>query len=106
MIDEKFALYDLNEKQGWLLSSFKDKEDIHYSPLLQLGRTNFSDPWEDKDFHHHTNSLEIYLLNEGILWVAVDNTAIKMNGCSLLVVQPGISHSVIGGQGKINQRSL
>jgi len=106
MSDSKFTLYDLNEKSGWLLSSFMDKEDSHYSPLLQLGRTNFLDPWEDKDFHHHTNSLEIYLLVEGILWIAVDNIPIRMKGCSLLVVQPGFSHSVIGGEGKINHYGM
>ena len=106
MNKEKHTLYDLNDKQGWLLSSFKDKEDTHYSPLLQLGRTNFVNPWEDKDFHHHSNSLELYLLNEGILWVAVANIPIRMEGCSLLVVQPGISHSVIGGEGQINHYGM
>ena len=28
MKDKKFVLYDLNEKKGWILSSFKDEEDI------------------------------------------------------------------------------
>ncbi len=106
MRNEKFTLYDLNERQGWILSSFKDKEDVHYSPLLQLGRTNFCEPWEDKDFHHHTISLELYLLNEGIMWIAVDNIPIKMVGCSLLLVQPGISHSAIGGEGRINHYGM
>lgn len=106
MKDKKFVLYDLNEKKGWILSSFKDEEDIHFSPLLQLGRTNFCNPWEDQDFHHHTTSLELYLLNEGSLWVVVDGNSIKMDGCSLLVVQPGISHSVVGGEGKINHYGM
>jgi len=101
MTDTSFSLYDLENKHGWLLSSFKNKDDIHYSPLLQFGRTNYCDPWQDPHFHSHSISQEIYLLIEGELWHLVDDIPIVMKERSLLIVQPGISHSIIGGRGKI-----
>ncbi|MHA1952844.1 MAG: hypothetical protein ACXAAM_04180 [Candidatus Heimdallarchaeaceae archaeon] len=96
-----YTLYELVNKQGWILSSFKEKDDIDYSPLLQFGRTNFQDPWQDPNFHSHTVSLEVYFLIEGEFWVVVDDIPIVMKGRSLLLIQPGISHSIIGGKGKI-----
>ena len=101
MHDSKYSLYDLNDKKGWILSSFLDKNDLHYSPLLQFGRTNFCDPWQDPSFHYHTVSQEIYFLVEGELWHLVNDVPILMKGRSLLLVQPGVSHSIIGGKGKI-----
>ncbi|NPD90247.1 MAG: hypothetical protein HGN29_16165, partial [Asgard group archaeon] len=88
-----YTLYNLENKNGWLLSSFKGKDDNCYSPLLQFGRTNFQEPWQDPNFHSHSISLEIYLLIEGELWHVVDEVPIIMKGRSLLLVQPGISHS-------------
>jgi mannose-6-phosphate isomerase-like protein (cupin superfamily) len=101
MTKQSFTLYDLENKQGWILSSFKNKDDVHYSPVLQFGRTNYCDPWQDPNFHSHNISLEVYLLIEGELWHVVNDLPIDMKGRSLLVVQPGISHSIIGGRGKI-----
>jgi mannose-6-phosphate isomerase-like protein (cupin superfamily) len=101
MNSSKYQLYDLDDKQGWILSSFMEENNIHYSPLLQFGRTNFCDPWKDPDFHYHTISQEIYLLIEGELWHIVNDVPILMKGRSILLVQPGVSHSIIGGKGKI-----
>lgn len=101
MHSSKYSLYNLNDKQGWILSSFKEEDDIHYSPLLQFGRTNHCDPWQDPNFHSHSVSLEVYLLIEGELWHVVNGIPIIMKGRSLLLVQPDISHSIVGGQGKI-----
>ena len=101
MPNPDFTLYELDNKQGWILSSFKEQDDINYSPLLQFGRTNFCEPWQDPNFHSHTISLEIYLLIEGELWYIVNDIPIIMKGRSLLLVQPGVSHSIIGGKGKI-----
>ncbi|MCG3220700.1 MAG: hypothetical protein H7641_04905 [Candidatus Heimdallarchaeota archaeon] len=101
MPNPDFTLYELDNKQGWILSSFKEQDDINYSPLLQFGRTNFCEPWQDPNFHSHTISLEIYLLIEGELWHIVNDIPIIMKGRSLLLVQPGVSHSIIGGKGKI-----
>jgi mannose-6-phosphate isomerase-like protein (cupin superfamily) len=101
MPNSKYTLYDLDDKQGWILSSFVDRNDLHYSPLLQFGRTNFCDPWQDPSFHSHTISQELYLLIEGELWHVVNDVPILMKGRSLLLVQPGVSHSIIGGKGKI-----
>ncbi|NPD89934.1 MAG: cupin domain-containing protein, partial [Asgard group archaeon] len=60
----------------------------------------------DPNFHSHSISLEIYLLIEGELWHVVDEVPIIMKGRSLLLVQPGISHSIIGGKGKIQHFGL
>jgi len=106
MTERNFTIYDLNYRNGWILSSFKDKDDMFYYPLLQFGRTNFVDPWQDPDFHHHTVSLELYLLVEGELWHVVNNIPIRMKECSLLLVMPGVSHSTVGGRGKIHYYGL
>jgi mannose-6-phosphate isomerase-like protein (cupin superfamily) len=106
MSERRFSLYDLNDKSGWILSSFKEKDNVYYSPLLQFGQTNLVDPWQDPNFHHHTVSLELYLLVKGEMWHIVNNIPIRMKGCSLLVVMPGVSHSVIGGRGKISHYGM
>jgi mannose-6-phosphate isomerase-like protein (cupin superfamily) len=106
MSENNYVIYDLSEKSGWILSSFKEADDIYHSPLLQLGRTNYVNPWQDPSFHHHTSSVELYLLIKGELWHVVNNVPIKMKGSSLLVVKPGVSHSIIGGRGKIHHYGM
>ncbi|QEE15578.2 cupin domain-containing protein [Promethearchaeum syntrophicum] len=96
-----YELFNLNELNGWIIGSEFEKNTPFYSSLFQLGRTNYLYPWKDPKFHYHTESIEIYLVLQGELWVIVDEIAVILKEKSILLVQPGIFHSVIGGKGLI-----
>lgn len=99
MSEDKPALYDLNEKKGWLLKS--TNKDKWYSQLLQLGRTNFVEPWNDGKFHYHSISQEIYYVVQGELWIIIDSIPLKLKQNNLLLVEKNIPHALVGGQGII-----
>ena len=101
-----YELFDLNELNGWIIGSEFDKNTPFYSSLFQLGRTNYLYPWKDPKFHYHTKSIEIYLVLHGELWIIIDEIAVKLKEKSLLLVQPGVYHSVIGGKGLIQHLGM
>ncbi|MFX1255748.1 MAG: cupin domain-containing protein [Promethearchaeota archaeon] len=95
----KVYLYDLSEKDGWLLSRHHTGD--HYSPVLQIRRSNFVEPWRDASSHFHTSAHEIFLVLKGELWLIVEDLPIRLQEESLLVVQPGVPHVAVGGRGPI-----
>ncbi len=99
MVQSNSILYDLNEKKGWLLKSSKDGS--WHSKWLQLGRTNFIEPWTDEKFHYHSTSQEIYFVLQGELWIIINDIPLKLKKNSLLLVQKKIPHAVVGGSGII-----
>jgi len=96
-----YELFNLNELNGWIIGPEFDINTPYYSSLFNLGRTNYLYPWKDPKFHYHTKSIEIYLVLHGELWIIVDKIAVKLKEKSILLVQPGIFHAVIGGKGLI-----
>lgn len=99
MIQSNSILYDLNEKNGWLLNS--SKNSIWHSKWLQLGRSDFTKPWNDGKFHYHSISQEIYYVLQGELWIIINDIPLKLNQNNLLLVQKNIPHAVVGGNGII-----
>ena len=102
MSKTEYFLYNLNNVGiQWYLSCNKNVDDITYSPYLQLRCSNYIDPWEDKTSHYHSKSQEIFVLLDGELWLMLDDKPFTMLRKSLLLVQPGVPHTVIGGRHKI-----
>ena len=101
-----YELFNLNELNGWIIGSDFDIKTPYYSSLLQLGRTNYLYPWKDPKMHYHTQSIEIYLVLHGELWIIVDKIAVKLKEKSILLVHPGIFHAVIGGKGLIQHYGM
>lgn len=99
MEESGYCLYNLTNKQGWLLSHQHQKD--HYSPFIQFGRTNFSNPWSDPEIHYHTTAQELYFVLQGELWLTVEEIPIVLPERSCLLVRPRIPHTVVGGKGKI-----
>ncbi|NHJ41343.1 MAG: hypothetical protein FK731_15025 [Asgard group archaeon] len=104
MLEGKYHLYNLLNKGGWLLSP--NHQDEFCSTLIQLGRTDFLDPWSDPAFHYHTNSQELYLVMHGKLWLLVGDSYVKLKERNLLLVQPRVPHAVVGGKGAIQHFGL
>lgn len=99
MSDNSF-IYDLKDKRGWIIGCFKEKNN--YDSYLQLGKTSFIEPWSDPDIHYHTQAQELYIVLNGEMWIQVgDDTILRVKEKGLLLVQPNVPHSVIGGKGKI-----
>ena len=101
-----YELFNLNELNGWIIGSEFDEKSPYYSSLFQLGRSNYLYPWKDPKFHYHTRSIEIYLVLHGELWVIIDKIAVKLKEKSILLVQPGVFHAVIGGKGTIQHYGM
>jgi mannose-6-phosphate isomerase-like protein (cupin superfamily) len=101
-----YELFNLNELNGWIIGSDFDKNTPYHSSLLQLGRTNYLYPWKDPKFHYHTKSIEVYLVIHGELWILIDEIAVKLKEKSMLLVQPGTFHAVIGGKGLIQHYGM
>ncbi|NVM38379.1 MAG: cupin domain-containing protein [Candidatus Lokiarchaeota archaeon] len=102
MSENKYFHYNLNNVGiHWYLSCNKNIDDLTYSPYLQLRCSNYVDPWEDKSSHYHSKSQEIFILLEGELWMLLNDKPFTMPRRSLLLVQPGVPHMVIGGKQKI-----
>ncbi len=103
MSENKYILYNLNvvEGESWYLSCFKNEKDPNFSPILQLRCSNYVDPWEDSSFHYHTISQEIFILLDGELWMIINDKPLTLRNRNILLVQPEVSHSIVGGRGKI-----
>jgi mannose-6-phosphate isomerase-like protein (cupin superfamily) len=102
MSENNYILYNLNTiGTDWFLSCKKNEDDRTYSPYLQLRFSNYVDPWDDPIPHYHTKAQEIFILLDGELWMMLHDTPFKMQRRSLLLIQPGVPHIVIGGKPKI-----
>ena len=101
-----YELFNLNELNGWIIGSEFDKNTPYNSSSFQLGRTDYLYPWKDPKFHYHTRSIEVYLVLHGELWILIDEIAVKLKEKSILLVQPGVFHAVIGGKGLIQHYGM
>ena len=101
-----YELFNLNELSGWIIGSEFDEKSPYYSSLFQLGRSDYLYPWKDPKFHYHTISIEVYLVLHGELWILVDEIVVKLKEKSILLVQPGVFHAVIGGKGLIHHYGM
>jgi mannose-6-phosphate isomerase-like protein (cupin superfamily) len=107
MKKSKYYLYNLNNVGiQWYLSCTKSVDDIAYSPYLQLRCSKYVDPWEDKYSHYHSKSQEIFILLEGELWMRINGEPFTMLKNNLLLIQPEVPHTVIGGKPKIRHLVL
>ena len=103
MSENNFILYNLNNVgTDWYLSCNKNIEDLTYSPYLQLRCSNNVDPWVDKSPHYHSKSQEIFIVLDGELWMMLEDKPCTMVRKSLLLIQPGFPHIVIGGKSNIS----
>lgn len=99
-MSDNSLIYDLKDKKGWIIGCFKEKN--HYDSYLQLGKTNFIEPWSDPEVHYHTHAQELYIVLNGEMWITVGkDTILRVKEKGLLLVQPNVPHSVIGGKGKV-----
>ncbi|MBU0492708.1 MAG: cupin domain-containing protein [Chloroflexi bacterium] len=58
-------------------------------------------PWTDPDVHLHERSEEYYLLLQGELRFLVAGSLVTLRPQEMLVVQPQVSHAIVGGVGPI-----
>jgi mannose-6-phosphate isomerase-like protein (cupin superfamily) len=58
-------------------------------------------PWADADVHVHERSEEYYLLLRGELQFLVADSSVTLRAPEMLVVQPHVSHAIVGGRGPI-----
>ena len=58
-------------------------------------------PWADSDVHLHDSSEEVYLLLAGELSLIVAGATLDLHANEILVVKPGVPHSLVRGSGLI-----
>ncbi len=73
----------------------------HPQALLAMGHTAFVPPWSDPHVHRHTRSEEYYFLLQGRLEFLVEDFRISLEPNEILMLEPGVPHAVIGGEGRI-----
>lgn len=69
--------------------------------LLMLRHSAQVAPWTDRDVHLHESSEEYYLLLGGELWFLVDGVSLDLQANEILMVKPGVPHSLVRGLGVI-----
>lgn len=74
--------------------------------LLALGHTAYVAPWQDGAMHVHDLAEEAFLLLQGRLTFIVADFLITLQPDELLLIRPGISHAIVGGEGKIEHIGL
>lgn len=74
--------------------------------LIMVRHTAQVAPWSDADVHLHEESEEIYILLEGELRFFVAGATLDLKARELLLVKPGVPHSLLHGAGLIEHFGL
>jgi mannose-6-phosphate isomerase-like protein (cupin superfamily) len=69
--------------------------------LLAVRHGAMVEPWVDGDVHCHQEAEEYYFLVHGGLWIMVDGKVLSLKPLEMLMVRPGIPHSIVKGEGLI-----
>ena len=92
---------------GYTKRTFREYTGYFVSPddtghdLVTIGHSAMVEPWADGDVHLHQTAEEIYFLVHGDLWIWVDGVAYSLRPLEMLMVRPGIPHSLVRGEGRI-----
>ena len=68
---------------------------------LALSHTAGLDPWQDTGLHFHCAAEEAFFLVSGRLDFVVADSLITLHPNEFLLIQPGVPHAIVGGEGKI-----
>jgi mannose-6-phosphate isomerase-like protein (cupin superfamily) len=73
---------------------------------LAIGHTASAAPWADPGIHLHRDSEEYDLLLRGTLRILVAGALLTLRPKEMLMVEPGVPHAIVGGEGSIEHFGL
>jgi mannose-6-phosphate isomerase-like protein (cupin superfamily) len=89
--------HEADGQHFWALLSGSDAQsDFSFkSQNLQIIYNNTSIPWTDASPHAHTESDEVYIVQEGMMAVTVDGVRVEVKAGEFLCVPAGTSHQLV-----------